>query len=491
MPLRFVHISDIHFGQEILSPGSLTLQAVREALISDCLEQKLEHGPADGVIVTGDLAFSGRTEEYDDAREFLSRLADSAGCGRGTIYLVPGNHDVNWSQLNVWEYRSQQEIRKSSPNTVQAELLNHIKEIKKFNPLKKLESYRTFALEFDCDIDSAEKPYWHKDIQLEDGYTLRLWGLSSVHLSNHEDQEDGGRPYLALGHAQYMTNLLDRSVEHIVLMHHPLECFIDQVDARNSLRAHARILMYGHRHSPDSEARERILFVEAGAVNPPEADRPYTYNWMTLNLGFFDGPGKPILEVTIHPRCWIPAGRKFDIDTKHPLQSRGKISRQMRCDNFESMYDKLEPKDKYLRMARRYKQGWNSEKKSEFVDMVRRIKETLAEEWIEKLLVADTSDDNFRQGMRVTAFAILQDYPGSYVIDKVIPTVLDKTNNRFTVSVGLETLATILRALGGAVIGEDAKHWLVDFKEDDRVQNDPNLLGRLKRVTGLIAGSPP
>lgn len=48
------------------------------------------------VVVSGDLAWTGSNEEFDQAREFLEELVVMLGIGRERLHLVPGNHDLNW-----------------------------------------------------------------------------------------------------------------------------------------------------------------------------------------------------------------------------------------------------------------------------------------------------------------------------------------------------------------------------------------------------------
>ena len=60
MSIGFVHLSDIHFGQE--KGGQIRIhEDVRESLIEDVgrAVRNLEAGRASGIIVTGDIAFGG------------------------------------------------------------------------------------------------------------------------------------------------------------------------------------------------------------------------------------------------------------------------------------------------------------------------------------------------------------------------------------------------------------------------------------------------
>src|SRR5579863_2613878 len=96
MPLMFVHLSDIHFGQE--RGGRVFVHGdVRDRLVDDVsiVLEELKQPAVTGIIVTGDTAYSGKTDEYRDAGQWLDRVARAAGCAITKIQVVPGNHDVH------------------------------------------------------------------------------------------------------------------------------------------------------------------------------------------------------------------------------------------------------------------------------------------------------------------------------------------------------------------------------------------------------------
>lgn len=76
MPVAFIHLSDIHFGQE-KGGRVFTHEDVRERLINDVafVVQKLPNGRVDGIIVSGDLAYAGSKEQYAAAGEWLVKKA--------------------------------------------------------------------------------------------------------------------------------------------------------------------------------------------------------------------------------------------------------------------------------------------------------------------------------------------------------------------------------------------------------------------------------
>src|SRR5690348_619334 len=92
MPITFIHLSDIHFGQE--KGGQVNINDdVKECLIEDA-RKRVAHlckGVADGIIVSGDIAYAGKLAEYQQAGEWLDRLALAIGCKKTAVQVVPGN----------------------------------------------------------------------------------------------------------------------------------------------------------------------------------------------------------------------------------------------------------------------------------------------------------------------------------------------------------------------------------------------------------------
>lgn len=101
MAAVFIHLSDIHFGQE--RDHSLHIHNdVKDQLIADAAEviRNLPGGVAHGILVTGDIAQAGKADQYMDAGRWLDKLAKAVGCDLFRIQMVPGNHDLDRSLLS-------------------------------------------------------------------------------------------------------------------------------------------------------------------------------------------------------------------------------------------------------------------------------------------------------------------------------------------------------------------------------------------------------
>ena len=103
---RFVHVSDIHFGQEKQNGTVVARDDVRAELLNDCRTRENKLGPADSILVTGDVAFSGKKDEYTRAGKWLDELTKAVGCRGTSVFVVPGNHDVDLDEIGDGVHRS-------------------------------------------------------------------------------------------------------------------------------------------------------------------------------------------------------------------------------------------------------------------------------------------------------------------------------------------------------------------------------------------------
>src|SRR5579862_2125548 len=91
--LYLLHISDLHFRTDEVSPWDPHVD-VRAAVLRN-VEAHAAKRNIDGIVVTGDIAYSGKTEQYALARGWMTRLMDASKCSVENIRMVPGNHDVD------------------------------------------------------------------------------------------------------------------------------------------------------------------------------------------------------------------------------------------------------------------------------------------------------------------------------------------------------------------------------------------------------------
>ncbi|CAK7010808.1 metallophosphoesterase [Tissierella sp.] len=106
MRIILCHLSDIHFKLDkknsLLDKEEKLSEAIRshiQMVSSNNLENRIFF------IITGDIAFSGKSEEYDIALNFIIKLQDKLKEELGEVnieYIIaPGNHDCNFEKDNA------------------------------------------------------------------------------------------------------------------------------------------------------------------------------------------------------------------------------------------------------------------------------------------------------------------------------------------------------------------------------------------------------
>lgn len=305
--LRFVQVSDIHFGQE--NRGEIFFHNdVRDRLISDC-ERLSEARPADFVVVTGDIAFSGGKAQFDAASDWLERLCVAAGASTESVLAVPGNHDVDWNQIDYGTKLVHEETRRRTPANLQEHLADIGKMDRDPNPiLAKLDAYRTFALSMQSPLKSFVDPAWTKQFDVG-GVPVRFLGLTTVLLSDVSDQQGS----LVLGEQQFVGMTREEEPVYVALLHHHPTWLKDRERAEEYLNSRVSLLLYGHEHTPRFEMRrirgfERVE-LGAGAVTATDVDGyMFRYNWVELEVA------ETKLRVSVWPRMWNRLNTRFEAD---------------------------------------------------------------------------------------------------------------------------------------------------------------------------------
>jgi predicted MPP superfamily phosphohydrolase len=312
MSVAFVHLSDIHFGQERDSRIFIH-DDVKEQLIDDVrrVVSELPSGVGAGIIVTGDIAFAGKKEEYVAAAHWLDRVAAAIGCPVYQIQVVPGNHDIDRDEISGAMRLMFEEIASGGAAALDG-FLNNTRDREII--YDRFKAYREFSEAYDCTFDLNGEYATDRRVELAPGRHIRFVRINSALLCSGKEKELD----LLLGARQFVIPRAPGE-EVIVLVHHPLHWYKDNADARSYVHSRVRVFISGHEHEPNVnivavEDRCDLMMLAAGATVPPKSDETYTY---TYNVIEFDwDAAEDALAVTLHPRAWCPEFTRFQADEK-------------------------------------------------------------------------------------------------------------------------------------------------------------------------------
>jgi predicted phosphodiesterase len=309
--ITFVHLSDIHFSpRDDLSQFDLD-QQIRRALLEDLALKPADGADYDGILITGDIAFSGKKAEYKAAQVWLDSVFSTTGASAASTYMVPGNHDVDRAflepQFPLWD--SHVRLRQAADPVVWRDLIaKQLQRDPLHSMLAPLGGYNDFAQGYEC-LTTPEKLAWQRTFPktLDDGRPVHLHGLNSALVS---DKGDAPGKLLV---SEFQTSHFERTgAVDIVLCHHPPEWLMDKAALRETLRSFAPVALFGHEHSTRAAAEVKQVQLFAGAVQPSRRDPGDwlpTYHIMQLSVESTNQRCE--LVVRVHTREFNKQNYKF------------------------------------------------------------------------------------------------------------------------------------------------------------------------------------
>ena len=314
MTAIFVHVSDIHFGQE--KHHFLHIHGdVKQQLIADArhvIRNELG-GVASGILVTGDIAHSGVWKQYEDAGAWLDKLANEVGCPIERVQMVPGNHDLDRSKLSIGAKHVLDVIRAGGAAEYEMVIANDVDRASLF---ARFEDYGRFCYGYQCDLDENAKFATNLLVELAPGRSIRFIRMNSALLCTGDEKE--AEPELMVGEGQFTLPRVDGE-ENVVLIHHPLNWYKDREEVTRYISSRSRVFISGHEHEPNVEIDtnaddSELMRLAAGATVAFKSDDEFTFTYNIIEFSW--DPEPDALAVTIHPRAWNPVGTCFEADEK-------------------------------------------------------------------------------------------------------------------------------------------------------------------------------
>ncbi len=250
-PVRILHLSDFHFSVGRHWDADPILRELAAFIGQDIAGNGLT---PDLVVITGDLAQSGKPEEYDLARTWLEnqlwpRLADpNHPLPRDRLLLVPGNHDVDWARIGPAAKDAHQVILKAKHQDAVTDRLRH--DATRQLLIERHAAYQAFH--GDWLGQPQPLPWWQRSLTIQ-GQRLHIAGLDSAWLAARDDDSR-----LVIGTYQINQTALHRDADadhdwRIALLHHPWDSLaeLDRTEAKRTLHRRRDLILRGHLHEPD------------------------------------------------------------------------------------------------------------------------------------------------------------------------------------------------------------------------------------------------
>jgi formylglycine-generating enzyme required for sulfatase activity/3',5'-cyclic AMP phosphodiesterase CpdA len=254
LALRWLHLSDLHFTRFQQWERRTVLTRLIEHLRDEVVDKGL--GP-DLVLVTGDIAQSGRQVEYDQAEGFFLKLMDTLHLDpRRHLFLVPGNHDVDRDRLGmVGEMLSRQLVAGEDQDAIERALRDSMALQALGERLRDFYAF-TSRLLGPARAWTPDRP-WRADRVDVRGFPVGIIQLNSAWVSGPDDAE--GK--LLVGAAQLseaLAELPDVRLR-VAMMHHPPAWLADfdgrPLTKRLADKRGVDFLLHGHVHDEDSHER--------------------------------------------------------------------------------------------------------------------------------------------------------------------------------------------------------------------------------------------
>ncbi len=234
--ITILHISDLH--ARLSEKDKLQMRV--NALLDDIALQDLT---IDLVVFTGDIAFSGKKEEYELASELLFEpLLRRFQISPKKVFAIPGNHDVDRNLIDTMEESGLKKNLKTSEAAGNA--------FKNGYGSKRLTAYFEF---FKTKCNSAV-PFAFHSVSTQ-GFDIGIASFNSAWRCSSD--QDKGKLFLTHEQVNIAAEALNKCALRIALVHHPFDWFHDgESDILEDLKRRFEIILSGHLHGQVSIAEQ-------------------------------------------------------------------------------------------------------------------------------------------------------------------------------------------------------------------------------------------
>ncbi|HEY9798718.1 MAG TPA: SIR2 family protein [Leptolyngbyaceae cyanobacterium] len=347
--ITWLHLSDWHQKGK-----DFDRQVVRDALKRDIKErEKISHDLAkiDFIIFSGDVAWSGKKEEYEAAQKYLfDHVLEATGLPAERLFIVPGNHDLDRDIVyELLPYSMQKPFEskyQNNNNQVKNWLMDNRKRDRLLEPF---EAYREFVTKYTGHISPD---YGCVQTIKINGKRVALLGLNSALMAGRkketeeiEEINDDGK--LIVGEPQ-LYDALNRITScdvRIAVLHHPLELLAEfergLITQRLQNNYGCHFLLCGHQHKAQAYqvtgTTGNCVIIPAGSSY---SNRDYHNGYNFVHLDFATSKG------IVYLRCWSHIRNEWITETE--LADNGQQSFSLPEKKIEKIVLPIDPHEPKL-----------------------------------------------------------------------------------------------------------------------------------------------
>ena len=346
--IKFLHVADLQFGHPTPRPAWDQVNVLHR--LAD--ETTTRHNTVDVIFLTGDIAYRGLEEEYDEAREWLDGLASALSVPPELIFCVAGNHDLD-RQVTVDDHMARllmRGLRDGDPRLDDQRGQAEFREVS----ARRFAAFQEFVSDFAPEVSHSIHE-WHAVLQwTPDGLVrapmasegqnstarIRIRGLNTALLSIGDDRGSlriGSEPLRSL---ELTRSEIDQSELSLLLTHHPIVgpgsfwLHADEVEQLAEAAAACDVYMCGHVHATQERpiqelANDTVVRLVSGAVfgdgreDEKQLRVPSTYGYV-VGTASLPAPGQWRIE--LWPKKWSKARQEFQPD--HDISGADQLSVQ-------------------------------------------------------------------------------------------------------------------------------------------------------------------
>lgn len=247
--MLFVQLSDIHL-KDTTNINHLFCK-IGEAIVPYGHENE-----SIVLLLTGDISFSGKKEEYDNAKVLLDEIIKKIQLQNGVephVIMVPGNHDCDFDIKD----KAVRDTRDTIIDKVKKGDYSEIKDECYASCQKTQENYKTFEAKY-MQYESEYLGGLLKKIKLAvNDKEIYFFCLNSSWMSQLHEEE--GKLFFPVQRLDG-TVLPVRGDLIISVLHHPFSWFNvkDRLELKNFLEKNSDIIITGHEHVESKEVRDNL-----------------------------------------------------------------------------------------------------------------------------------------------------------------------------------------------------------------------------------------